>query len=151
MKHFFWFADKPMTKEATDAYLKAEKHEQAHHHVAWAQETHHGVLCYAKRSEDKAAPTGIILLVRTLLYNQDAEELTHLKHEASALTKTGLNDFSFKIGTHTHKFEAATVEERDAWMAAIEANITESSAVKNEIAARDSYKKTMAGFGVLIP
>lgn len=63
VKHFFWFSEAPLTQEALDSYLKAEKHEHAHHNAVWAQETGKGVLYFAKRAEDKSAPTGLILLV----------------------------------------------------------------------------------------
>lgn len=48
-----------------DSYVKNEKAE-AHHNAAWAQETGKGVLFYAKRAEDKATPSGMILLVRSI-------------------------------------------------------------------------------------
>lgn len=63
VKHFFWFSDEPLSQEAVDAYVKNEKVELAHHNAAWAQETGKGVLFYAKRAEDKATPSGMILLV----------------------------------------------------------------------------------------
>lgn len=43
-----------------------EKGKAAHEHSAWAQETGKGVLFYTKRAEDKATPTGLILLVSDL-------------------------------------------------------------------------------------
>lgn len=64
VKHFFWFSEEPLSQEGVDAYVKNEKAETAHHNAAWAQETGRGVLFYAKRAEDKATPSGLILLVR---------------------------------------------------------------------------------------
>lgn len=63
VKNFFWFSDEPLSQEGVDAYIKSEKGELAHHNAAWAQETGRGVLFYAKRAEDKATPSGIILVV----------------------------------------------------------------------------------------
>lgn len=65
VKHFFWFSEEPLSQEGVDAYIKTEKTEIAHHNAAWAQETGKGCLFYSKRAEDKATPSGIILLVRS--------------------------------------------------------------------------------------
>lgn len=67
VKHFFWFSEEPISAEAINNYVKSEKPEVAHNNAAWAQETGKGVLFYTKRAEDKAHPTGLILLVRSHL------------------------------------------------------------------------------------
>ena len=64
VKHYFWFSDEPLAQEALDSYVKTEKADVAHHNAAWARETGKGALFFAKRAEDKTAPSGIILLVR---------------------------------------------------------------------------------------
>ena len=56
------------------------------------------------------------------------------------MTKEGVDGFSFKLGSHTHKFEASTSTERDSWVVAIEKHVEESKAIKNEITSTDSYK-----------
>ncbi|KAK5096371.1 hypothetical protein LTS08_007627 [Lithohypha guttulata] len=129
VKHFFWFSEEPITQQGLDTYIKNEKADVAHHNAAWAQETGKGVLFYTKRSEDKATPTGLILIA-----------------EASAITKTGFTDFSFKIGSHTHKFEAASEAERDSWVAAIQRSADESKDLKTDITGRDTYKKNVSGY-----
>jgi len=67
-KHFFWFSDEPSTAESLATYVRSDKHETATH-AAWARETGKGLLFYAKRAEDKATPTGLILLVSCLSMN----------------------------------------------------------------------------------
>jgi len=64
VKHFFWFSEEPHSEEALDSYVKSEKADVAHHHAAWARVTGKGIMFYAKRAEDKATPSGMILLVR---------------------------------------------------------------------------------------
>ncbi|KAK5947128.1 hypothetical protein PMZ80_001275 [Knufia obscura] len=129
VKHFFWFSEEPLTQGAVDSYVKSEKADVAHHNAAWAQETGKGVMFFAKRAEDKATPSGMILLP-----------------EATAVTKVGTTDFSFKVGNHTHKFEAATAGERDSWVVAIQKIVEESKDLKADVTGRESYKKTVQGF-----
>ena len=66
--------------------------------------------------------------------------------EAAYVTKTGITDFSFKIGNHTHKFEAPTSGERDAWVVAIEKVVQNSKDLKADVTSRESYKKTIEGY-----
>lgn len=63
------------------------------------------------------------------------------------MTRIGSTDFSFKVGSHTHKFEAASSQEQDSWVVAIEKIIEQSKDLKAEITGRESYKKTIEGFG----
>ena len=62
-KRFFWFTDEAFKTDTLDAYLRAEKAEIAHPNAAWAHETGKGLLFFAKRAEDNAAPAGILNLV----------------------------------------------------------------------------------------
>jgi hypothetical protein len=48
---------------ATFLRQEKEKADAKHSSAAWARETGKGLLFYAKRAEDKAAPAGIINLV----------------------------------------------------------------------------------------
>jgi len=64
VKHFFWLSDEPVSRDALDSYVKSEKAEVAHDHAAWARETGKGLMFFSKRAEDKATPSGIIILVR---------------------------------------------------------------------------------------
>jgi Pleckstrin homology domain len=52
-----------------DSYLRTEKAEIAHPNAAWAHETGKGLLFFAKRAEDKAAPSGIMNLVGPSCYS----------------------------------------------------------------------------------
>lgn len=64
------------------------------------------------------------------------------------MTKVGTTDFTFKVGTHTHKFEATTGAERDSWVVAITKFIEEAKEMKAEITGRESYKKTIEGYSM---
>lgn len=70
----------------------------------------------------------------------------NIQHDAAGVSKIGATDFSFKVGTHTHKFEATTAAERDSWVVAIQKIVSETKDLKAEITGRDTYKKTVDGF-----
>lgn len=131
-------------------YIRNERNEVAHPNAAWAQETGKGVLYYAKRAEDKASPTGLILLVREFLSplapEFDADSNT--QPDATFVTKEGSFGLSFKVNEHTHKFEATSTAERDSWFAAIQNKVEETRGMKEEVTGRDSYKKTLDGYGM---
>ncbi len=65
------------------------------------------------------------------------------------MTKEGLDVFSFNIGAHAHKFEAANSGERDSWVVAIEKKVDEAKGLKDDITGRDSYKKNLEEYGML--
>jgi hypothetical protein len=67
--------------------------------------------------------------------------LTSLQADATAVTKDGFDQFSFKVGSHHHRFEASKPAERDSWVVAIEKAIEEAKALKEELIGRESYKK----------
>ncbi|KAF7508708.1 hypothetical protein GJ744_008955 [Endocarpon pusillum] len=123
-KRFFWFNDEAFKTDTLDAYLRAEKAEIAHPNAAWAHETGKGLLFFAKRAEDKAAPAGILNLA-----------------EVADVTKEGSNDFSFKLNGHKHVFQAASTAERSSWIAAIEAKAAEGRGLKEGILGSEGYKK----------
>ncbi|KIX08159.1 uncharacterized protein Z518_02815 [Rhinocladiella mackenziei CBS 650.93] len=123
-KHFFWFSEEPSTAESLTTYARSDR--AVHASAAWARETGKGLLFFAKRAEDKATPVGVISLA-----------------DASAVTKEGHNQFSFKAGTHQHRFEVGKPEERDSWIVAIEKAIKEAKELKDEITGRESYKKNV--------
>ncbi|RMZ88820.1 hypothetical protein DV736_g3949, partial [Chaetothyriales sp. CBS 134916] len=126
-KHFFWFSDEPVASESLNTFVRSEKADSpAHQHAAWARETGKGVLFHSKRAEDKAHPSGVILL-----------------HDVTNIAKEGIDALSFKLGNHTYKFEALNSAERDSWLAAIEKKVEEARDLKDEITGRDSYKKNL--------
>ncbi|RMZ82721.1 hypothetical protein DV738_g1521, partial [Chaetothyriales sp. CBS 135597] len=126
-KHFFWFSDEPVASDSLDTFVRNEKADSpAHQHAAWARETGKGVLFHSKRAEDKAHPSGVIPL-----------------HDVTNLAKEGFDALSFKLGSHTYKFEAPSTAERDSWLAALEKKVEEARALKDEIVSRDSYKKNL--------
>jgi hypothetical protein len=60
-KQFVWFGSDAFATSALGHYLKTEKSADAAHHTAsWAAETGKGLLFFG----DKAAPTGVVNLVR---------------------------------------------------------------------------------------
>lgn len=66
------------------------------------------------------------------------------------MTKIGLTDFSFKVGHHTHKFEAATSAERDSWVVSIQKIVDESKDLKADVTGRETYKKNVQGYCKLL-
>ena len=54
--------------------------------------------------------------------------------------------FSFRVHTHTHKFEAANSAERDSWFTTVQQTAGVAKGMKEEITGRDSYKKTLEGY-----
>lgn len=62
-KKFFWFSDEPVEPNHLSEYVRAAKHDSAHHDVAHASQTGKGLLFFAKRAEDKNHPAGILNLV----------------------------------------------------------------------------------------
>lgn len=69
-----------------------------------------------------------------------------LQAEATTVAKEGPLAFSFEVHGKTHKFEASTSAERDSWVVAIEKQIEESKALKDEITGKDSYKDNVKEF-----
>lgn len=63
--------------------------------------------------------------------------------EATNVTKEGTLLFSFDVQGKTHKFEASSAAERDSWVVAIEKQVEETKAIKDEVTGRDSYKKQL--------
>lgn len=70
--------------------------------------------------------------------------------DASTVLKEGTTEFSFTVGKTHHRFQANTSTERDSWIVALEKKIEEAKGLKEELVARDSYKKTIAGFGKFV-
>ncbi|KAK5464985.1 hypothetical protein LTS15_001548 [Exophiala xenobiotica] len=125
-KHFFWFSEEPLTAESLSTFLRSDKDDAKHASASWARETGKGLLFFSKRAEDKAHPAGVINLA-----------------DASNVTKEGFNQFSFKAGSHQHRFETTQSKERDSWVVAIEKAIEEAKGLKEDITGRESYKKNV--------
>ncbi|KAM5429935.1 hypothetical protein McanCB56680_001501 [Microsporum canis] len=129
VKRHFWFSEEAVESKQLTSYFQNEKLSVAHPNAAWASQTGKGLLFFAKRSEDKASPAGIINL-----------------SDISDVTKDGHNEFVFKLNGHKHTFQAATAEERDSWIAAIEAKSAEGKAAKEEIVGGEGYKSELEKF-----
>ena len=54
--------------------------------------------------------------------------------------------FSFRVHTHTYKFEAANAAERDSWLSAVQKEAEQAKGIKEEVTGRDSYHKTLDGY-----
>ncbi|EGC41290.1 conserved hypothetical protein [Histoplasma capsulatum var. duboisii H88] len=122
-KRFCWFSDDAVEIKQLTAYFQNEKLSVAHPTAAWASQTGKGLLFFAKRAEDKAAPTGIINLA-----------------DISDIAKESANEFHFKLGGHKHTFQAANGDERTSWIVALEAKATEAKNEKETITSSDGYK-----------
>ncbi|EDN10307.1 predicted protein [Histoplasma mississippiense (nom. inval.)] len=122
-KRFCWFSDDAVEIKQLTAYFQNEKLSVAHPTAAWASQTGKGLLFFAKRAEDKAAPTGIINLA-----------------DISDIAKESANEFHFKLGGHKHTFQAANGDERTSWIVALEAKAAEAKNEKETITSSDGYK-----------
>ncbi len=63
------------------------------------------------------------------------------------MTKEGVHDFSFKLHNQKHTFQAASTEERDGWLVAVESAAQHAHASSKYIVAGDDYKNSMTHFG----
>jgi Pleckstrin homology domain len=136
-----------------DGYLRAEKADVAHPNAAWAHETGKGLLFFAKRAEDKAAPTGILNLVGSShlpVFVSIIIDLV-LQAEITDVTKEGFNEFSFRLNGHKHVFQATSAAECSSWTATIETKATEAKALKEGLVSSDGYKKHIEHYSVLFP
>ncbi|KAH8697467.1 Pleckstrin homology domain-containing protein [Talaromyces proteolyticus] len=123
-KRFFFFSDDAVEAKNLTAFLASEKGSAAAQRTAaWATQTGKGLLFYTKRAEDKATPAGIFNL-----------------SEVSDVNKDGSSEFSFKLYTHKHTFQAASAAERDSWVAALTAKTAEATAEKETITGGEGYK-----------
>ncbi|EGE08556.1 hypothetical protein TEQG_07572 [Trichophyton equinum CBS 127.97] len=129
VKRHFWFSEEPVESKQLTSYFQNEKLSVAHPNAAWASQTGKGLLFFAKRAEDKANPAGIINL-----------------SDVTDITKDGNNDFVFKLHGQKHTFQATDADERDSWMAAIEAKSAEGKAAKEEIVGGEGYKSELEKF-----
>ena len=62
-KKFFWFGDEALEEGSLTNYIKNEKLSLGQKNAAFARQTGKGLLLFAKRSEDKPNPAGILNLV----------------------------------------------------------------------------------------
>jgi len=125
-KSFFFFSTDPVEPDNLSAYKKAEKHiETAQHNIAWAAHTGKGLLFIG----DKKLPTGIINL-------SDATE-----PETDGATK-----FHITAKGNKHSFKAASVAERDNWVAQLKEKIAEAKELAAAVTKSDLYKQTSDEF-----
>ncbi|KAL1857345.1 hypothetical protein Plec18170_003467 [Paecilomyces lecythidis] len=122
VKRYFYFNDEPVEVKSLSQYLQAEKASVSHPLAAWASQSGKGLLFFAKRAEDKATPAGILSLADV------------------TVSKEGSSEFIIKANGQKHTFQASSADERDSWIAAIEAKATEAKAEKETITASEGYK-----------
>lgn len=128
-KRFFWFSESPVESKSIHSFASEKNN---HATAAWATQTGKGLLFFAKRSEDKAHPAGILNLA-----------------DATDITKEGTNVFFFKINGHKHAFEASTTEERAAWLVAVETQSSEGKGLKESVTTGEGYKSELEKFSKL--
>ncbi|KAI5301130.1 hypothetical protein KEM55_002277 [Ascosphaera atra] len=133
-KRHFWLGDEPVDHKNLLGYLQNEKHHTAHHNTAWASQTGHGLLFYAKRAEDKIAPHGVINL-----------------SDVSDVVKDGYNELVLKAAGHKHTLQADDAKQRDTWHDVLQQKIAEAKAKKEEIVNSEGYKTTLEKLRKHIP
>ena len=70
-----------------------------------------------------------------------------LQSEASDVAKEGANNFSFKLHSHKHIFQASNNTERDGWVVATEKAVEEAKAAKEAVTGSDEYKSAIEKLG----
>ena len=154
-KKYFWFGDEAIPTKSLHSYLRGEKPDVAHHNAAWSSQTGRGLLYFSKQIEHKSTPGGIINLVsrspRCWCWCWTRPSTTNLfvQAEASDLIKEGGLEFHFKLHGQKHSFQAASMSERDAWVAGMERAAAEAKATSSAIMAGSGYKEHMEKLGKL--
>ncbi|KAL9046633.1 MAG: hypothetical protein Q9214_000578 [Letrouitia sp. 1 TL-2023] len=111
-------------------YVRGEKATDiAHDNAAHATQTGKGLLFFAKRVEDKPQPAGIINLA-----------------DVTDVAKGEFNDFSFKLKSHKHQFQARTRKERDGWLVAIETKAASARSSREGVTGSEGYKSSLEKF-----
>ncbi|KAG5994330.1 hypothetical protein E4U43_003260 [Claviceps pusilla] len=122
-KEFFFFGTDPVEPKALSAYLRGEKNtEHAHHNISWASHTGKGLLFVG----DKTAPSNVINLADTTEPETDGANKFHFTHKGAK-----------------HSFKAATVAERDSWVAQLKTKIAEAKEISPSVTESEAYKNAL--------
>lgn len=125
-KKFFWFGSEPVEHKSLGSYLRGEKQQElANKNAAWSSHTGKGLLFFAKKHTEKAAPAGIINL-----------------SEVSDLNPDGTVEFSFIHGGHKHIFQTNTLIERDNWLSTLKTKVEEAKELVSSVLESETYKKS---------
>ncbi|PNY24543.1 Uncharacterized protein TCAP_05536, partial [Tolypocladium capitatum] len=125
-KEFFFFGSDAVEPKSLAAYQRSEKSsETAHANIAWASHTGNGLLFVG----NKKAPASIINLA-----------------DASEPETDGPNKFYFTSKGNKHSFKAATLSERDGWVAQLKLKIAEAKELAPTVTESEVYKNTIESF-----
>ncbi|KAG5928445.1 hypothetical protein E4U42_000649 [Claviceps africana] len=122
-KEFFFFGTEAVEAKALSAYLRGEKNiENAHHNISWAAHTGNGLLFVG----DKTAPSNVINLADTTEPETDGTNKFHFTHKGAK-----------------HSFKAASVAERDSWVAQLKLKIAEAKEISGSVTESEAYKTAL--------
>lgn len=125
-KEFFFFGSDAVEPKALAAYLKGEKNtEHAHHNISWASHTGNGLLFVG----DKKSPSSIINLADATEPETDGSTKFYLTHKGNK-----------------HSFKAASLAERDGWVAQLKAKIAEAKELAESVTESEAYKNALESF-----
>lgn len=123
-KKFFWFGTDAIETKNLSNYLRGEKPEIGNHNAAWSSQTGQGLLYFSKHATEKHSPAGIINLA-----------------DISEIKEDGTVDFQFISHGQKHVFQAASLSDRDAWVAALKTKAAEAKESVEAITASEVYKE----------
>lgn len=124
-KKHFWFGAEPVEHKNLTSYLRGEKQDVANHNAAWAAHTGKGLLFFSKKSTEKLTPAHVFNL-----------------SEVSNITEDGPLEFHFTQGGHKHTFQAASLNERENWVATLKSKVEEAKTIGSTVKDTEEYKST---------
>ena len=80
---------------------------------------------FSKKASEKSSPAGVLNL-----------------SDAADITEEGTVDFSFKTGEHKHTFQAASLPERDNWIAVLKTKSAAAKDQKESVTGSETYKNS---------
>lgn len=125
-KEFFFFGSDAFERKSLAHYLKTEKSAAtAHSNIAWASHTGQGLLFVG----DKKNPSSVISL-----------------SDATEPETDGSHKFHFTSKGNKHSFKAASISERDNWVAQLKLKIAEAKELAATVTESETYKSTIESF-----
>ena len=70
-----------------------------------------------------------------------------MQAEINKVERVGSHEFSFKVGTKEHVFQAASPTARDGWQVAIESAMNHAKGLQEDMDSSSGYKETLSSLG----
>lgn len=94
-----------------------------------------------QRASSVSYVTTFLTLLQTLISNFFQADITEVDKGPEK------NEFSFKIHSKTHEFQAKDEAERDSWHAALESSMYHAKGIKEDLVSSGPYKDNHAAIG----